>query len=182
MKNMMKIIGIAFIFSLIVISCNTTPSLQKYFVESKENDAFISIDLPASILQLKNNEVSEDVKNTLNTISKINFLALPITASNLDLYASEKEKVTAILKNSKYKQLMRMKFGEGNVSVNYLGEEEAIDEVIIFGSDNEKGFAIVRVTGENMNPSEILRISQEIKLDGDSSQLQQLEGLLGSLK
>jgi hypothetical protein len=182
MKSVIKLTGIIFAIAFITIACDTNPSLQKYFVESKENDAFIAVDLPASILQLKNNEVSEDVKNTLNTISKINFLALPVTATNLDLFNSEKEKVKAILKNPKYKQLMRMKFGEGNVSVNYLGEEEAIDEVIIFGSDNEKGFAIVRVTGENMNPSEIMRISQEIKLDGDSNQLKQLEGLLGSFQ
>ena len=76
---------------------------------------------------------------------------------------------------------MRMNGGKGNVSINYLGDEDAIDEVVIFGSDNAKGFALVRVLGENMNPSDILKISQEIKLDGDSNQLQQLEGLMKSI-
>lgn len=71
--------------------------------------------------------------------------------------------------------------GDGNVSVNYLGEQDAIDEVVIFGSDKEKGFAVVRVIGENMNPNEILKLAQEIKLDGDSGQMQQLEGLLKGL-
>jgi len=160
------------------IACDTNPSLQKYYVDSKENAEFISIDLPASILQLKNTEVSEELKNTLNTIKKVNFLALQITETNKDLYASEKEKVKAILKNPKYKQLMRMNLGNANVSINYLGEEEAIDEVIIFGAENEKGFAIVRVIGENMNPAEIMKLTQEIKLDGDSNEFKQLEGLL----
>lgn len=168
--------------AFVAISCNTTPSLQKYFVDSKENDEFISVDLPASILQLKDTEVSNGVKQTLETIKKVNFLALQITDANKDLYDSEKIKVKDILKNKKYKQLMRMNLGEGNVSVNYLGEEESIDEVIIFGSDNAKGFAIVRVIGENMNPSDILQMAQEIKLDSESSEMKQLAGLLSSIQ
>lgn len=72
--------------------------------------------------------------------------------------------------------------GNGNVTVNYLGEEDAIDEVVIFGSDNEKGFAVVRVIGENMNPANILKLTQELKMDENSDQLKQLGGLLSSLK
>ena len=165
----------------LLISCDSSPSLQKYYVDSKENNEFISVDLPASILQLKDEDVSEEVKNTLNTIKKVNFLALQLTETNKELFTSEKEKVKQILKNPKYKQLMRMNGGKGNVSINYLGDEEAIDEVVIFGSDNKKGFALVRVLGENMNPSDIMKISQQIKLDGDSNQLQQLEGFMKSI-
>ena len=182
MKSYIKRTGFVVLLAVLSMACDTNPSLQKYFVDSKENVEFISIDLPASILQLKNTEVSEELKNTLNTIKKVNFLALQITEGNKDLYASEKEKVKAILKNPKYKQLMRMNLGNANVSINYLGEEEAIDEIVIFGSDASKGFAVVRVIGENMNPSDIMKIAQEIKMDGDSEQLKQLGGLFSSLK
>lgn len=182
MKSFIKIFSIVFIAVITFISCDNNPSLQKYYVDSKENNEFISVDVPASILQLKNEDISEDVKNTLETIKKINFLALQLTDSNKELYEQEKLKVKTILKNPKYKQLMRMNMGKGSVSINYLGEEDAIDEVIIFGSDNNKGFAVVRVIGENMNPSDILKIAQEIKLDGDSAQLKQLSGLLSSIK
>lgn len=182
MKSIIKFLGIAFIAILSFVSCDNNPSLQKYYVDSKENNAFISVDLPANILQLKDENVSEDVKNTLETIKKVNFLALQLTETNEALYTSEKLKVNAILKNPKYKQLMRMNMGKGSVSVNYLGEEEAIDEIVIFGSDASKGFAVVRVIGENMNPSDIMKIAQEIKMDGDSAQLKQLGGLFSSLK
>jgi len=167
---------------LLTTACDTNPSLQKYYVDSKENSEFISIDLPSSILQLKDTDVSQDIKNTLETIKKVNFLALQLNETNKDLYTSEKQKVKDILKNPKYKQLMRVNMGNGNVSVNYLGEEDAIDEVIIFGSDNEKGFAVVRVIGENMNPANILKLTQELKMDGDSDQLKQLGGLLSRIK
>jgi len=180
MNSISKIIGI-FVLAIITFSCDSSQSLQQYYVNSKENTEFISVDLPSSILQLKDDQVSEDIKNTLNTIKKVNFLALQLTDTNKELYTSEKEKVKLILKNPKYKQLMRMNGSKGNVSINYLGEDDAIDEVVIFGSDNTKGFALVRVLGENMNPSDILKISQEIKFDGDSNQLHQLEGLMKSI-
>lgn len=182
MKVFLKFTGLVIAIVLLTTACDTNPSLQKYYVDSKENSEFISIDLPASILQLKDTEVSEDIKNTLETIKKVNFLALQLNETNADLYASEKQKVNTILKNPKYKQLVRMNMGKSNVSVNYLGEEDAIDEVIIFGADNNKGFAVVRVIGENMNPSAILKLTQEIKMDGDNAQLKQLGGLLSSIK
>ncbi|MBI9042313.1 DUF4252 domain-containing protein [Lutibacter sp.] len=181
MKIFLKIATVIIVIATLTISCDSSQSLQKYYVDSKENNEFISVDLPSSILQLKDQEASEEVKNTLKTIKKVNFLALQLTETNKELFASEKEKVKQILKNPKYKQLMRMNGGKGNVSINYLGEEDAIDEVIIFGSDNSKGFALVRVIGEKMNPSDIMKISQQIKLDGDSNQLQQLEGLMKSI-
>jgi len=182
MKRILKISGLVIAVALLTIACDTNPSLQKYYVDSKENSEFISIDLPSSILQLKDTEVSDDIKNTLETIQKVNFLALQLSETNKELYASEKQKVKEILKNPKYKQLMRMNMGNSNVSINYLGEEDAIDEVVIFGSDNEKGFAVVRVIGEKMNPANILKLTQELKMDGDSDQLKQLGGLLSSLK
>jgi hypothetical protein len=182
MKSIVKNIGIVLILILTLIACDNNPSLQKYYVDSKENNEFISIDLPASILELKEENVSEDVRKTLQTVNKINFLALQLTETNKELYSSEKEKVKAILKNPAYKQLIRMNLGKGSVVVNYLGEEDAIDEVIIFGSDNAKGFALVRVTGENMNPNDIMKLANDLKLDGDSNQFKQLEGLLSSIK
>ncbi|MBL4940021.1 MAG: DUF4252 domain-containing protein [Lutibacter sp.] len=182
MKFFLKLSGLVIAVVLLTIACDTNPSLQKYYVDSKENSEFISIDLPSSILQLKDTDVSEDIKKTLKTIKKVNFLALQLSDSNKDLYISEKQKVKEIFKNSNYKQLIRMNMGSSSVTVNYLGEEDAIDEVIIFGSNNEKGFAVIRVIGENMNPADILKLTQNLKMDGDSNELKQLGELLSSLK
>ena len=67
MNSISKIIGI-FVLAIITFSCDSSQSLQQYYVNSKENTEFISVDLPSSILQLKDDQVSEDIKNTLNTI------------------------------------------------------------------------------------------------------------------
>ncbi|NLP58367.1 DUF4252 domain-containing protein [Lutibacter sp. B1] len=177
-----KNLGFVLVVMFALTSCETNPSLQKYYVDSKENNEFISVDLPSSILQLQEENMSEELKSTLQSIKKLNFLALQLTETNKELYTSEKEKVRKILKNDKYKQLMRMNSGKGSITVNYLGNEEAIDEVIVFGSDDSKGFALVRVIGENMNPSDILKLTQEIQLDKNSNELKQLEGILSSIK
>ncbi len=181
MKNLINNIGLILLSVLFLVGCESHPSLQKYYVDSKENNEFISVDLPSSIIQLKDTEVSEEVKNTLKTIKKVNFLALQLNETNKDLYSSEKLKVKEILKNPKYKELVRMNMGKGNVSVSYLGKEDAIDEVVIFGLDDKKGFALVRVLGENMSPSEILKLTQDIKIDSDSNQMKQLEGVLTNI-
>lgn len=182
MKTFFKVSLVVFVAANITVACDSKPSLQKYYVDSKENNAFISVDLPVNIIELKDENVSEDVKNTLKTIKKVNFLALQVDETNQEMFDAEKEKVAEILKNPDYKQLMRMKTADGNVTVNYLGTEEAINEVIIFGSDSKRGFALVRVLGENMNPADIMSMAQEIKLDGNSQQLKQLGGLLGGIK
>jgi len=182
MNTFLKISTVLFTAALLTVACDTKPTLQKYYVDSKENNAFISVDLPANIIELKDENVSEEVKNTLKTIKKVNFLALQINETNQELFNAEKEKVKEILKNPSYKQLIRMNTGSGNVTVNYLGSEDSIDEVVIFGSDSKRGFALVRVIGEKMNPAEIFSMAQEIKLDGNSQQLKQLGGLLGSIK
>ncbi|MBE0423402.1 MAG: DUF4252 domain-containing protein [Lutibacter sp.] len=182
MKTFLQVSMVAFTAAILTVACDTKPSLQKYYVDSKENNAFISVDLPANIIELKDENVTEEVKNTLKTIKKVNFLALQIDENNQEMFDAEKEKVNEILKNPDYKQLMRIKTADGNVTVNYLGTEDAIDEMIIFGSDSKRGFALVRVLGENMNPADIMNMAQEIKLDGDSQQLKQLGGLLGSIK
>jgi len=182
MKVFLKTNSLLLMVLMLLTSCNTTPTLQKYIVDSKENNEFISIDIPASIIQLKEVNVSDNAKNTLNTIKKMNFLALQLNNDNKKLYNAEEAKVKKILKNPKYKQLARFKRNKSNVSVSYLGKDDSIDEVVLFGSDDEKGFAIVRILGDHMNPSDIIKLSKEIKIDGNSNQMKQLEGLFKSLK
>lgn len=167
--------------ALFLISCDNSASLQQYYVDSKENSEFISVDIPSSILQLKDAEITEEQQQILNTVKKINFLALQRNAENEEFYNAEKAKVNEILKNPKFKQLARMNMGTGNFSVNYLGEEDAIDEVIVFGSDKEKGFALVRILGDNMKPEEIMKLMGELKLDGNSPEMQQLGNIFGSI-
>ena len=172
---------VTLVFLALIISCNTEPSLQKYIVDNKENPAFISVDLPSSIIKLKNTEVSEDIESTLKTIQKINFLALQLTDSTEAIYTLEKEKVKTLLKNPKYSELFRFHKGKNDVVISYLGNETSVDEVIIFGSENTKGFVIIRILVNDMNLVDILKISKDIQLSENSEGIGQIEDFIKNM-
>lgn len=180
MKPLKSIIG-TFLLALVVMACNKEQTLQEYIVESKENNEYMSIDLPANIIQLDDTQLSEENKATLATIKKMNFLAFPLSDSNKELYASEKQKVTGILKQDTFTELMRVKGKVGDIIVSFVGDDDAIDEVVIFGASDEKGFALARVLGENMNPADILKIAQHMEIDDDSGQMNQLGALFATI-
>ena len=178
MKQFFKYFGILSLIAIFTISCDENPSLQKYYVDSQESTDFISLDIPASIIQLKNEDASADAIKTLESIKKVNFLGFKLTDKNVAEFTAEKLKVKQILKNPKYQELISMGGGNQSLNVKFLGEDDAIDEVIIFGSDKEQGFALVRVLGSNMDPAKMMQLAQEIKVDGEDSSFKQLESFM----
>ena len=67
MNNLKFIISM---FLLIGISgCDSSKSLQEYIVDKQQDNSFISIDIPSSILTLKDENISDE---TLKAIKSIN--------------------------------------------------------------------------------------------------------------
>ena len=56
-----------------------------------------------------------------------------------------------------------------------MGEEDAMDEVVIFASDNEKGFAVFRLLGEKMRPDQMIVLMSSF--DYGDLDLSQLSGI-----
>ncbi len=181
MKTFVKSIIGTFVLAFLVMACNKEQTLQEYLVESKENNEYMSFDMPASIIQLSETNINEEDKAVLATIKKMNFLAFPISETNKEMYAAEKQKVKDILKQDSFTELMTMRGKEGQVMVSFVGSDDAIDEVVIFGASDEKGFAIARVLGDNMNPADILKIAQHMQIDDDSGQMNQLGAIFSTI-
>lgn len=180
MKTSIKIIGL---FLLIGFqSCNNTQSLQEYIVEKQQSNDFIAIDIPTSIIALKEENASEETIKALESIKKFNFIGLELNDKNVELYNKEKEQVKLILSNKDFKEIFRLKSGKNEVLVKYLGDAENIDEVVFFGSDNEKGLALIRVLGENMNPAEMVQLMNKINVNKDSGQLKSLQSIFENIK
>ena len=71
----------------------------------------------------------------------------------------ELSKVKDILKDKKYQELMRGgNSSDGKFVVKFIVEEDRIDELIIFGNANEKGFALVRVLGDDMSANKVAQL------------------------
>lgn len=149
--------------SLSLYACSSTQSLQEYYVDSSENPNFISLDVPASILNMDSVELSDTQREALQSLKKLNVLAFRKTNSNAAEYKIEKAKVNAILKDDEFVELMKLNSTYGKGMIKYLGDEDAIDEVIIYGNSEEKGFALIRVLGNNMNPAHLIQLMQAIQ-------------------
>lgn len=139
-------------------SCNNDPSLQEYYVENQENSEFLALDVPSSLLTGSNSGLTAEQKATLETINKVNLIAFPLKEDNQEVFETEKEKITKILSDEKYQTLM--KFGKGTTrgQVMFTGEDDAIDEFIVFGSDEERGFGVARITGKDMKPEDLIKL------------------------
>ena len=81
MKTLTKLI-----LSLTVVlffSCNGKQSLQEYYVDNQDNENFLSLDLPSSLLMVNDNMTKEQ-QETLSTVKKVNVLAFPKKEENTD--------------------------------------------------------------------------------------------------
>ncbi len=64
------------IYSLLLISCNSKASLEKYFVDNTENKNFIQVDVSPSILNIEKNKLSFSEQSALKSFDKMNVLLL----------------------------------------------------------------------------------------------------------
>jgi len=177
MKNILNYIAILAI-GIMSVACGSEASLQKYYIDNQDNKNFLSIDIPASIISLKD-DVSPEAAEAYKSLKKMNVLAFKKNDSNGAEYEAEKKKVKAILKNDNFIELMRMNDKGRNVVIKYIGDDETIDEVIVYAADKTQGFALVRVLGDDMKPEKIAKLVQSIQdVDDGNFALKQLEGFI----
>lgn len=162
MKSIKNLLALIILTSLLA-SCNSKPSLQKYYVDNQETHNFMVADIPTSILSIDQEELSESQLQAYKSIIKLNFLGYKKDDDNSSIYETEKIKIKKILSNDSYKSLIKYGGNKQGAVVKYLGSETKIDEVIIFGSDDTKGFGIIRVLGNDMDPSKMLELVDVVK-------------------
>ncbi len=181
MRKPIKVFGVAILGLLLLASCNNQKTIQEYYVEKQESNDFIAIDLPASIVDVSES-ASEETKETMKTIKKLNVLAFKLDEENREEFEKQRAEVKQILKSDKYNELMRMKHEGMNIVINYQGSDEAVDEFILFASDDSKGFALARVLGDKMEPAKIMKMAEDMKnLDADGSALAELSDIFSDI-
>jgi hypothetical protein len=155
---------IALFIVAVLTSCNYGETLQSYYVANQETPNFISLDIPTSFVNIDKTTLNQEQKDAYESIDKLNMLAYRLDDANVDEYQEELLKVQNILKDEKYEDLFRGgNSTDGKIIVKYIGTDTSIDELIIFGSANEKGFAIVRVLGDNMEPAKLMLLGDIMK-------------------
>ncbi len=176
---MKKVIApIVVLMALLVVSCSSKQSLQEYYIDNTENPNFLFFDVPASILNMDKVDLTETQRTALSSLKKLNIMAFKKTLENSSEYQVEKKKVKTILNTDDYTELMKMNTDFGRATIKFKGDDDAIDEVIIFGDNKEKGFALIRVLGNDMNPANFVQLMQALqKTDFKGEGLEQLGDL-----
>jgi len=175
---MKRIYSIVSLVCLLLISCNSEPSLQKYFVENTENKNFIALDVSPSILNIDKTKLTTEQNEALQSFDKMNILAFKLNDRNKGQFEIEREKVSSILKDEKYQQLMKFGSGKEGASVSFVGSDDHIEEFVLFANKKENGFAVVRILGKDMNPTSIMTMMSVLQSANiDLEQLKPLQGM-----
>jgi hypothetical protein len=164
---------------LVFGSCKSEPTLQKYFVENTENKDFIALDISSNILNVDQAKLTVDQKEALHSFEKMNVLAFKLNDKNKAQFEEERAKVNLILKDTIYQQLMKFGSGKQGASVSYVGADDHINEFVFFANKNDAGFAVIRVLGKDMNPTNIMNMISVLKESKiDLEQLKPLQELI----
>lgn len=170
---------ITLLLSLILGSCNSEPTLQKYFVENTENKDFIALDISSNILNLEKTKLTVGQNEALRSFDKMNVLAFKLNDKNKAQFETERAKVNLILKDTVYQQLIKFGSGKEGASVSYVGTDDHIKEFVFFANKKDVGFAVVRVLGKDMNPTHIMNMISVLKESKiDLEQLKPLQELI----
>lgn len=153
------------LFAVTLLSCNKEPSLQRYLVDKQEDNKFVKFDLPASLIEQDSDFLNLEQQEVLASVRKLNIVAFPIKSGDSlkTDYSAEKEILKSIINQEKYKTLMKFGSPTQGAQLKYVGEYDAIDEIIIFASDDEKGFAIFRLTGDKMDPEKMINVMKSVE-------------------
>jgi hypothetical protein len=165
---------------IFIWSCEDKPTLQKYFVKNTESSKFVAIDLAPNIIKTDKVSLSETEKVALESFEKMNILAFRTDSTNTAEYEKEIKEVKTILKDESYQQLMKAGSGNDGAAIYFVGiDDEHIEEFVVLAGKKENGFAVVRVLGNDMNPTNIMNMLTLLqKANVDLEQLKPLQQLM----
>ncbi|MFS4483217.1 DUF4252 domain-containing protein [Hyunsoonleella sp. 2307UL5-6] len=175
MKRTVIVLSLALFLNLVFISCNSEPSLQRYFVDHQEQPGFIAQDLPISMVEIDKTEFTEAQQEAFKSVRRLNFLGFNVDDTNTVNYEAELSNVRSILKQEQYKDLMEFSDKGRKILVKYIGDEEEAEEVVVFGSAGNMGFAVVRILGDDMSPEKMMTLAEVLnKANVDETQLKEM--------
>ncbi|WP_298511441.1 DUF4252 domain-containing protein [uncultured Kordia sp.] len=136
-------------------SCSDKNSLRNYFLDHAEQAGFSSSTIPVSLLKQEGMQLTDKQEEAIEAVDRVNLLFYRIDKTKQETYETEKSNIKAILKQKKYEELINM--GRNGV-IKYVGTDDSIDEIIVFLSDKEMGFAVTRIIGDDMTLEKFMEL------------------------
>lgn len=155
MKQFIKHTGMMLIVAIGIVSCDSNKSVQQYIIEKQSSPDFISLTLPASILNIAVDSLGSEERDAVNSLKKLNVLVYHSPDGASDIFQKEQTEISTVLKNSNYQNLISAQTHMGSGNIMFLGTESKIEEFLAYGSDQKENFILIRILGNNMNPKHI---------------------------
>ena len=174
------IVFFAILASILLSACNNEQTLQKYYVDNSNKNGFIEVDLSSNLINTDKTKLTAEEKKALESFDKVNILAFKADETNKMQYEAESQKLTSILKGKDYSELIKVSSGKDGALMSYVGDENHINEFVLFGKKKDKGFAVVRVLGNDMNPNNIMNMISVLR--NSNVELEQLKPLQDLMK
>jgi hypothetical protein len=118
-------------------------------------------------------ELDSEQKEVFDDINKVNFLVFKKSGNNDSAFTAKRQQLLEILSTEfKEGQLMSMNM-DGNQMKMYADNiDKATKEIVVFASNNDKGFLVARLLGDDLNPENFMKLAKmsgEMDFDSLSS-------------
>ena len=176
----MKYFCICLALVLSLTACKQENSIQTFFVEHQELANYSVIDISSTLMDFEDADLSQEEKEAYKSLDKLHVLLYAKDSLDTKKLAKELKAINKVFKNEAYTEMMQFSDDGIKFKINTIGNEDTVDEVLVLASSQDKGFAAIRVIGDNMHPEKIANlISKMQKADVDEGKL---KGIMDFLK
>ncbi|NMH28146.1 DUF4252 domain-containing protein [Flavobacterium silvaticum] len=158
-----------FLVTCLFLSCakREDKTLQEYMVTKSQEPDYFSVDFNPSMFKPATSNLTSNEQQALKGVEKLNVIAYHSDSIPAAFYKSETTKIKKFLtQDSQYQELMHVNSGKDGGMISYVGNDEHIDELVLFGKQHDNGFAIVRVIGKDMTPETVFALFKVIRERG----------------
>lgn len=158
---------------ILASSCQSDKTLEHYFVEKQNENGFVILDLPSSLLEGQTEMLDEASQEALKSIRKLNVLFAKPDSEKID-FEKEQQKIREILKNSMYENLMQFNNQKNEGAIYIVDKNEKITEMVLYGYQEKQMLIIVRVLGNDIKLEHAQTIMNLASKQENTSGLQEL--------
>ncbi len=156
----MKTIITLCISILVLTSCQTN-SLQTYMVNHKDDKNFLSLDFSLKTFIDNFDELSEEQQSLFKDVRKVNLLAFKKDKTNAKDYDEKQILLFEILSEEFENQQLMSVNDEGRQMKMYADDmNDKVKEIVIYANDSSRGFLILRLLGDDLNPTNFYKMMQ----------------------
>ena len=154
---------LASLLLVLMTSCESKITLQRYFYEAHQNNEFTIIELPASLLGSSLDELSEKQRETVASLRKLSVIIYR-DSTNSEFLQEQHKIINEFLNRDGFKPFFDARMNdEAHVSIQVQGSLDQFDEAVFFGYADDQGFILARVLGDKMNPAAYMELATTLE-------------------